>query len=245
MGEAVVGIAVVTLVVGGLWFFGRTQPVEVVERTVVNAGAATICPTCRGTKQVTCSLCGGEGRVAGGEQSCPGCNGTGKGKWQLNGASRARRLGADPVCTQCKGTGRLGSRQDCAMCSGARTVSCPDCAGFGTQEDSTRRTVRTVRAGYSLWERILSWVFLSPDDDCAPQALSGGRVPLVEAYLPLFERAGLTMRVIRWGGVSRGDKGWEVRTLLKLRRGETETEEGRVFVVHNREVTDTRPFAWR
>ncbi|MBM4155513.1 MAG: hypothetical protein FJ221_10870 [Lentisphaerae bacterium] len=242
IGTGLAGLVAVGVAVGALWYFGRTRPIEIVERTSEQGGTA-VCATCQGTRQATCGLCAGRGRVATGERSCPACEGTGKGKWQLKGSSGGRQMGSPPPCMQCRGTGRVGTMESCSLCSGTGSTDCPDCAGTGRQTATSTRKVRTVRAGPSLWERVLSWLFIAPDEDCAPQAGGDGSVPLVAAYVPLFEREGLSMRVVRWGGVSRGTQGWEVRATLRIRRGDTETDEGRIFVVRNREITAARPDA--
>jgi hypothetical protein len=242
VGTGLAGIVVLGVAVGCLWFFGRTQPIGIVETTVEQVGAS-VCPTCQGAKQVTCALCGGRGNVATGDRPCPVCNGSGKGKWQLGGSSRVNRMGADPVCQSCRGTGRVGNMETCSLCSGSRMSDCPDCAGTGSRASGSVRKIRTARAGLSPWERVLSWILIAPDEDCPPQVRGDGSVPLVEAYVPLFEREGLSMRVVRWDGVARGPAGWEVRATLRIRRGDTEADEGRIFVVRNREVTAARPHA--
>lgn len=102
-----------------------------------------------------------------------------------------------------------------------------------------------MRANNSLWESVLAWISIEPDRDCAPQVASDGSVPLVEAYLALFQRNGVSGRIVKWGGITRGANGWEVRALLSVTRGAVTTEEGRVFLVANREVSGASPIAWK
>ncbi|OQW96076.1 MAG: hypothetical protein BWK77_06460 [Verrucomicrobia bacterium A1] len=234
-------LAILALAVGALWYFGRIQPVEVVEQKVRTAGAA-VCPACQGRKQIACEACGGNGRVQAPEQMCAECEGTGRGKWRMGDTRTVRRMGGDPLCAACSGKGRTRASQACAACSGAALTTCLDCAGTG--RSAAVRVFKTVRAGYSPWETVLSWLYMPPDDDAVPQVGPDGRVPMVDVYLALFQRNGVSGRVAKWGAVSRGANGWEVRTQLRIRRGDVESEEGRLFVVRNRQVISATPLAW-
>ncbi len=240
--QAVAWIAAVGLALGCLWYFGRQQPIEVVERQVPVQGTAA-CTACSGRKIVACAACGGEGRLAAGSVPCPQCGGSGKCVPQLRGSSSIKRLGIDPPCPKCGGAGQWTNMGNCPECGGGRWAQCPMCDGTGATRQGGTQTVRTVRAGHSLWERVLSWIFIAPDGDCAPFTDADGRVPLVDAYLPLFAKPGVSGRVVKWSGIRRGSEGWEVRTVLRVRRGDSESDQDRVFVVRNREVVSAGPAA--
>jgi len=68
---------------------------------------------------------------------------------------------------------------------------------------------------------------------------------MVESYVNLFQREGVSGRVVKWGGTTRGAKGWEVRALLHVTRGTLTTDEGRVFFVEYREVRGAAPAEWK
>lgn len=233
--------AVLALAVGALWYFGRDQPIEAVERKIATAGS-TVCPACRGLRRVVCTTCNGAGRTQGPEQVCAECGGTGKGKWRMGDTRTVRRMGGDPLCAACSGKGRTGASQTCTACSGAATTACPGCGGMGSTPGV--QIFKTVRAGHSPWEILLSWLYMPPDDNAAPQVGPDGRIPMIDAYLALFQRAGVSGRVEKWGAVSRGANGWEVRTQLLIQRGEAESMEGRLFVVQDRQVISATPIAW-
>jgi hypothetical protein len=235
-------IAVLALAVGALWYFGRDQPIEVVERKVETAGS-TVCPACRGQRRVVCTTCNGAGRAQGPEQVCAECSGTGKGKWRMGRPRTSRLMGGDPICVACSGKGRTGASQICSACSGAATTACPGCGGTG-RTPAAAQILKTVRAGHSPWEILLSWLYMPPDDNAAPQVGPDGRIPMIDAYLALFQRAGVSGRVAKWGTVSRGANGWEVRTQLLIHRGDAESVEGRLFVVRDRQVISATPIAW-
>jgi hypothetical protein len=234
-------LAILALAVGALWYFGRVQPIEIVEQKVRAAGAV-VCPACQGRRQVVCKTCGGSGRTQTPEQMCAECNGTGRGKWGMGDTRTVKRTGGNPLCAACSGKGRTRASQMCAACSGAALTTCPDCVGTG--RSASVQVVKTVRAGYSIWETVLSWLYMPLDDNVAPQVGPDGRIPMIDAYLDLFQRADVSGRVEKWGAVSRGANGWEVRAQLRIRRGEAESDEGRLFVVRNRQVISATPLAW-
>ena len=81
------------------------------------------CPTCRGRRGFPCRNCGGDGKLTcarcGGDRSqrCVQCNGSGK----RQGATGMRR------CVTCGGRGKL----NCSLCGGRGVVSCRACRGSG------------------------------------------------------------------------------------------------------------------
>ncbi len=120
-------------------------------------------------------------------------------------------------------------------------ADCPACMGTGRASAIQWPKVRTIRAGLSLWERVLTWVGMEPDPDCAPDVRKDGSVPMVEEYLKLYSTAELSGRVARWSPVRRGGDGWEVRTVIRVSRGTTEADEGRLFTVKDREIKTVVP----
>ena len=235
---ATIQLVLVALFPGALWYYGRHQPITVVEREL-QSSVVTACDSCKGSKTVGCSGCGGTGSVSAGTATCPSCHGSGRGDWQMRSTLGVRRMSGDrgPVCPTCRGVARWEKTGICTQCSGTTISRCTRCAGEGTISTSRKQVQRTVRADISLWERVLSWFFIKPDPDCAPQVSSGGRVPLVEAYLKLFQRNDSSGVVVDWSGVSRVKDTWQIRTKLSIRRGSVKSEESRVFLVKNREVT--------
>jgi len=81
------------------------------------------CPTCRGKKGFPCGACGRDGKLkcptcrGEGSQRCRRCNGSGK----VNVATGIRR------CATCKGRGKV----NCSSCGGRRFVRCRVCGGSG------------------------------------------------------------------------------------------------------------------
>jgi hypothetical protein len=238
-------LVAVILTIGYFWYFGRAQPLAVVEHEMQTNTTST-CDACMGSKSSRCMGCGENGEVKAGIVICPSCRGTGHGEWQMKPAGTIRRMPSDrgPLCPACRGIPRRETMQPCPQCAGTLKVRCPKCSGRGTVSTPRKVVFRTVQSRTSLWERFLWWFFVMPDSDCAPQVDSGGRVPMVESYLSLFHREGVSGRVIKWGGTTRGAKGWEVRTLLRVTRGNVTTDEGRVFFVKNREVSGAAPIEW-
>lgn len=197
--------------IAGLWFFGRTQPIEVI--TTSHAGV----------RDESCATCGGRGSVEA-MVPCDACDGTGKGIWRLKGRTTtddSRR----PACMTCQGTGRVKGR-----------VPCDACQGAGHATSRTTRDMVTVRAGLSLWERILSYLFIAPATNPAPQINARGGCDLVERYAEQQAR-GARVRVTGLGAWQLVGSEWRNTAFIEYAEKAGRIESRKVeFVVRNREL---------
>jgi hypothetical protein len=108
-------------------FDASKTPVEI-ESTIRRFGWIRTCPTCRGTRRVTCKPCGGRGltgcqRCLAGKVHCMACRGSGG----VNRYDSTKQQQVRTVCMGCAGTGR-GS---CPSCGGSNQVRCAHCDGTG------------------------------------------------------------------------------------------------------------------
>lgn len=227
----------------GLWRFGQTQPIEIVERRA-SAASEVPCPVCLGTRQVACSACNGSGFIPTGETTCPRCNGSGRVEAGslLRRAAPSRSLGPSAsTCPVCGGKGKVpGGRTRCVSCNGSGRMPCVACAGTGMITASSETARRTVRAGYSRWEKFLSWFGIEPDEDAPPQVRPNGSVPLVDAYLRLFSNEQRSARAIAYERPRRSGSSWLVTARVRLRESASEREESQIFRIERREVVDCR-----
>ncbi|MDO9541218.1 MAG: hypothetical protein Q7J98_02700 [Kiritimatiellia bacterium] len=93
-----ISISILLLIgIACLWFFGKTQPIVVIEQTI-SVDRPISCPACQGRGSDSCPKCAGSGSII-----------TGK---------KFRRA----QCAQCKGKGKL----ICPKCRGAGRVTAPE-----------------------------------------------------------------------------------------------------------------------
>ncbi len=243
------GVALVLLLAaaaGALYVFGRTQPIVIVEHAQPAAGQAR-CETCQGAGHVVCATCGGSGWTTGVETTCPMCQGTGRvtSGSLLRRARPDRSLGsAQTPCPACRGSGRTTSaRAKCPACEGRGRVACAVCWGTGTAATTNRLVWRAARAELSLWERVLSWIGIAPDENAPPQVRPDGSVPLVEHHVRLFETPTRRITVIAWRGVRPAGAAWQVGVRIRISENGAEREEERIVWIQNREVTHVQPAA--
>ncbi len=211
--------------VGSLWYFGRNQPIVVVERTPVVS-----CPDCRGQGSLKCPKCGEFGSVET-FMRCPECGGTGKHRWRL-----CSSLGAP--CRCCRGSGTVESRCACSYCNSTGKAKCLRCSGTGRVPSAALR-IRTVKAELSLWERVLALLRLGPDPNPRPYCDKAGVCPLIRRYIDV--KAGPETAVLEWGRFHGDGAEWKMTTLIE--RADTMGRKSRryvEFVVRGREVAGSR-----
>lgn len=204
--------------IAGLWFFGRTQPIVVVESAFNN------------TKQVACPKCGGSGSVEV-PAACPKCNGTGKGEWYFKSKSKQNLSSqSKPACLTCRGTGKAFRSEKCAQCKGT---------GHTTADES--RKTKTVRADLSLWEKILAYCLIKPNVNCRPQRRLNGSYPLIAKYIETMVNPAYNARVIKWEPARLEDGEWIVKAMIEFNDANGKrVKQGREFIVANREVKGAR-----
>lgn len=213
--------------VAGLWYFGRTQPLVLVEKSPM-----VTCPGCQGKSVTKCPKCGDFGSLESFIQ-CPECKGTGKHSWRL-----CSSLGAP--CRQCRGTGSVEGRQPCSFCQSTGKAKCEQCNGGGQVAAPGRARIQTVRAELSLWERALTLVGLGPGPNPKPFRDKRGAYPLLRRYIDL--KTGVGTVVLEWGDVVSAGPEWKVATLLERvdtigRKSQRRIE----LIVRDREVVGSRP----
>jgi hypothetical protein len=202
--------------VGSLWFFGRTQPIEISQTTVTDKSSGT------------CATCGGAGSVESMED-CTACGGSGKGEWKLKGRAVNQSDANRPPCMTCGGRGKTLQRKTCTSCNGT-----------GASSSATTRTVKAARAGLSLWERILNYVFIKPDPNPAPQVNATGGYALVETHVSL-QAGGRPARVRGYGSWQRAGADWRNVGLVEYGAPGADNPIQTVeFTVRNREVVSMR-----
>lgn len=198
---------------GALWFFGRTQPIEVTERIAVDQRAGA------------CSVCGGAGSLDV-PVTCTTCGGSGKGEWKLKPTPANQRVDTRPTCVVCRGSGKVTGREPCTACDGT-----------GRAAAGQKRAVATTRAGLSLWERILKFFHIAPDANPAPQMNKRGGYDLVERYMAL-QPGGTTARLSGYGTWHLAGGDWLNTAFVEYGSGGRPQQVE--FVVRDREVVALR-----
>lgn len=199
-----------------LWFFGKTQPIVVIDHATAN------------NRLVSCSKCCGTGSIEV-PAACPKCNGTGKGEWYFKSKDKETQLGSKPICLNCRGTGKILRRE-----------KCPQCQGTGRATASGSQT-KTVRAELSLWEKILAGCQIKPDKNCRPQRRLDGSYPLIAKYIEVTANPAYNVRVLEWKPARLEGKEWIVKTMIEFKDANGKlVEQGRGFIVENREVKESR-----
>lgn len=200
-----------------LWFFGKTQPIVVIEQANSRE------------KQVACSKCGGSGSVEV-PVACPKCKGTGKGEWYFKSKDKKTSFGSKPVCVSCQGTGNILRRE-----------KCPQCQGTGRATASESQKIKTVRADLSLWEKILAGCLIEPDKNCKPQRRLDGSYPLIVKYIETTANPAYNIRVVEWEPARLEAGEWIIKTTIEFKDKNGQwVQEGREFIVANREVKESR-----
>lgn len=196
-----------------LWFFGKTQPIVVIDHATSN------------NRLASCSKCGGSGSVEV-PVTCLKCNGTGKGEWHFKSNDKKTALESKPICLNCRGTGKILRRE-----------KCPQCGGTGRVTASESQKIKTVRADLSLWEKILAWCLIKPDPNCRPQRRMDGSYPLIVKYIETMANPEYNAHVVKWGSARRTGTEWIIKTRLEFKDKNGQwAQEGREFIVENREV---------
>lgn len=209
----------VVILLAGIAIFGLSgcsQPI------VVKVNLPSPCPQCGGSGAVEVSA------------PCPKCNGSGKGEWFFK--SKAKRSDFDhvkPICVACAGKGRIFRRE-----------KCPQCQGAGQAAGAAAQKARTVRADWSLWERMLLRAGLQPAANRPPQRSLNGAYPLVEKYIELTFNPAYAARVIKWEAARREGAEWLIKTALEFKDDHGQwRQQAREFIVENREVKGSRAAA--
>ena len=213
--------------VAGLWYFGRTQSLVIIQKSPM-----VTCPCCQGKGATKCPKCGDFGSLESFMQ-CPECKGTGKHSWRITS-----KLGAP--CRQCRGTGSVEGRQPCSFCNSTGKVTCERCGGTGQLAAAGGVRIQTVRAEPSLWERALTLIGLGPGPNPKPVRDKSGQYPLLRKYIDL--KTGVGTVVLEWGEAAMDGPEWKVATLLE--RADTtgrKTQRRIEFIVRDREVLGSRP----
>ncbi len=220
------------IALAGLWFFGRVQPVVVIEKA---------CPVCQGQGTAQCSKCGGTGSVEI-APICAVCNGTGKGEWKFKSPAPIKKSFKEsrPICTNCGGTGTKSVRRPCAQCQGKGKIACPKCKETGQPPKTT-----TVRAGLSPLEKILSGLGIAPAANCRPQRKPDGSYPIILKYIETYAKSADGMRVVKWDSARLVGNEWLVRAVVETRDpGGQPVRQGREFIIENREIKGSRKTDW-
>lgn len=200
-----------------LWFFGKTQPIIVIDHATAN------------NRLVTCSKCRGSGSVEV-PAACLKCKGTGKGEWPFKSQSKEKLSGVKPICLGCNGTGKF-----------LRWEKCPQCASAGRITVSESQKIKTTKADLSLWEKILAYCLLKPDPNCKPQRRMDGSYPLIVKYIEITVNPAYNTRVVKWTPARRAGSEWIVETAIEFKDKNGQwTQEDREFIIENREVKSCR-----
>jgi hypothetical protein len=208
-------LILVLLGIGSLCFFGKNQPV-----VVINNPAARPAP---------CSKCGGGGSVEI-QADCPKCGGSGKGEWALKLRAQKKINESKPMCLNCRGTGKV-----------TRFEKCPECNGTGRAKGAAPRT-KTIRAELSLLEKMFASVFqVKPDANCRPQRRMDGSYPLIVKYVETMVSPAYNARVVKWEKARLEGREWIVQAVLEFKDSAGRPAmESREFIIENREVKGTR-----
>jgi RecJ-like exonuclease len=214
-----------------LWVFGRSQPIVVTTITATQ-NRAVPCPKC-GQPTVEAMMI------------CPKCNGTGKSKWTLTLESKKEKSGAKHTKTGSEFGSLNDTPPSCVNCGGKGKILkrnyCPRCDGGGNVLNTRTRTIRTVRADLSLWEKILAWMYFKPDENSKPQRRFDGSYPLVTKYVAVFMSQSYAVKVIEWSPARLEGKQWIIPIMIEWNDGSGRlVRQGREFVVENREIKESR-----
>ncbi|MDI9436513.1 MAG: hypothetical protein QM405_00365 [Euryarchaeota archaeon] len=150
--KALVGLAVLIVVIGGVSAFGYFSPAEKTSPTGQSSAPAApqnleedkstqntvnaqgqVCAKCGGKGYLKCGKCGGDGVIGG---KCAKCGGDGKVYYdencneQPNVVKMLQVLAChEATCPSCGGTG--GTQSKCPACGGDGKITCPGCGGDG------------------------------------------------------------------------------------------------------------------
>jgi hypothetical protein len=232
-----VPVIVILVWLGAFRLLGSTQPVVEVTSTVSDT-VTTMCGKCMGKGRLPCQDCGGIGYLRS-YPPCPKCRGSGNMKWKLQDASKAGIAASLAKCTACGGSGENRNheprRTPCKTCDKLGRIKCTKCGGSGQIKATNIRTIHTVRAEYSAWERFIATLWIEPNQNCAPQKVKG-TIPLAEQFVKLHADE-QKVKLVSVERVRKSGPNWHIPVVLEgLTSGEKKQV---VFVVHNRQIIDT------
>ena len=173
--------------------------------------------------------------------TCPKCNGSGKGEWNLKSSSAKKSISqSKPICTFCSGTGKNSARRQCAQCQGKAKIPCPKC-----QETGQPKKIITVRADFSPWEKTLANLRIKPEVNCRPQRKLDGSYPIIVKYIETFSTSARDLHVIKWDSARLVGSEWLVKIVFEFKdSGGKLIRQGREFIIENREIKGSKRIDW-
>ena len=230
----------ILLIAAGLGAFrllGNTQPIVELTTTVSDTVNAR-CNKCMGKGLLPCKTCGSQGYLRK-YPRCSKCRGTGKVDWKMQGKQTSGLRSAPARCPDCSGSGedrnREPKRTPCKTCDKLGRIKCTLCGGSGKTKTTNMRTIKTVRAEYSPWEKFIAALWIEPDPNCAPQEIAGV-IPLAEYFIQMHSDEE-KVKVTAYRDVKPAGDSWHIPVTLEGIN--SKEQKSVVFVVRNRQVVDT------